>query len=155
LSKVYLVTHSYCYYSDPKTSEEFFDTKEIAFFYSKEDALVLITKYKTLPGFREAPNGFSIREYIVDSLPTDNKTDENGEDEAQTLYSIGKKEHEDDEVQTLAYFSTKAKAKEALRRLRATPTFTAMKELLEIYEENIKWQSWSEGFIKWKDALSQ
>lgn len=59
----------------------------------------------------------------------------------------------DDEIEILAFFSTKEKARKALKELLKIPELKLITDRLDVYEENINWKEWSEGFITTKEAL--
>ena len=66
LNKVYELSHINQFDCGHK------DNKIIGVFYSKKDAQEKIEEYKKLKGFKDYPEGFCIREYIIDEI--DNKS---------------------------------------------------------------------------------
>ena len=69
------------------------------------------------------------------------------------LYSIcylWEDEEEDEEgIERLAFFSTKEKAKKALRELLKIPELKSIANQLEVFKENIHRKHCEEGFITW------
>ena len=162
MNKLYYVNHVHQYYQDPDDpKKKYFDKKPIGFFYSKKEAFELIRCYKKLPGFKNSPRSFYIDEYVIDSL-YNRQINELIQKDTQffnlqeILYSIcaiWENEDEDDEIEILAFFSTKEKAQKALKELMKIPELALIADRLDVYEENINRKEWSEGFITWEESL--
>jgi hypothetical protein len=163
LNKIYLLNHVHEYYSDPeKPDKKYLDKKTIGFFYSKEKALEMLEKSKKQPGFKNSPEGFFIDEYVVDSMYNTHinslieKHSDLSPDEPETLYSIQYQWEDEDFIEDthlIAYFSTKEKALKALNELLNIPTLKKISSRFGVYEENINWIDWKEGFISLEQAL--
>ena len=62
LKKVYILHHIHEFENNQE------NIKLIGVFSSKEKALKVLANHKILPGFKDAPNGFSIDEYTIDRI---------------------------------------------------------------------------------------
>lgn len=57
---VYLLEHNY------ETDDGMDHAKTLGIFSSKEKAMLMIDKYRKLPGFKKYPDGFLIDRYVLD-----------------------------------------------------------------------------------------
>ena len=62
LNKIYILAHIHKFENGHE------DKKLIGSFFTKEEALEILDKYKPLPGFKDNLNGFYIQEIEIDIL---------------------------------------------------------------------------------------
>jgi hypothetical protein len=110
-----------------------------------------------LPGFKDAPKGFKIEKYTIDSLYNEkiNKIIQEFPKETRKqkiFYSVChhfENREGGDEFEILGVFSNEEKAKNALRNLLKLEGFQSQRINLDVYVENTSIKEWCEGFIKW------
>ncbi len=72
LNKVYELSHVHKFKKPSECLHGHEEEKSIGIFFSKEEAQEKIKEYKKYKGFRDHPEGFCVREYIIDEI--DNKS---------------------------------------------------------------------------------
>ncbi len=132
------------------------DKKLIGLFFSKEESLNTLEKYKLLKGFSDEIEGFSIDEYIIDSIYNISISTLFDYEMVvlsslkylYILYHLQEFDDGHDDSKILGIFSTQIKAEEALSMIIKVSPSKVSKDQLLIVKDTAGSLDWKEGFFR-------
>jgi|GEM_PF-416652 len=162
LSDLFVVKHSREYFPDcNKNQKKYIDIKGIGNFFSIDRATQVVEKYKKIKGFEDYPDGFSIEKVKIDSIYNENTNQllgfpEKNVEKLKSVYVLYYYYEEDEgyeEILRLGIFSCKKNAEIARQHLLTIPSIHDYEDCLQIFEEDVNKENWSEGFITFDEAM--
>lgn len=134
-----MLAHSRKVYDDAN------DTKLIGFYSTRENALNVIERYKSIIGFRDHPDDFFMEEWKANIDDYNEVCGEFG----NTVFYLSHEYYdgvEYDYITNLGVYSTPEKAKEAIEKYKKQQQFAMHPLSFNIDEYELDKDNWIEGF---------